>query len=442
MRQEEGTAAQGGVLRAVLTLGIGSVCTQLIPFAMSFVLSRLYVPEQFGGLGLFVNYAGILLVIASARYELAIVRARTDSEAASISFLALAVALGFCLLLYGGLGVSDALGWQYIRELPERYLLPLFVFCSALFQILLNYHNYHENYGAIASYSIFRNLIQAASRLALSFASRLNGLIWGAMVGVAGGCLLFLRRRPQIPLRLVSRRKVGYVARRYANFPKYALPSSLLNSLSNNLPVILFALYFSRTEVGYFTMTTMLFYLPISLLSTSIGQVFYRKASVWPAGETARFAWTMARFSGALAALMLGALLVLDRSVFELLLGAEWGSVRDYAVLLLPLFMLTICFSPLSLIFDVKDRQRTEMFLQASAAGLRMASILLGGWLSLSALQVALLYALSGVAVWGVEGAVIFRLVGLPMRRRLQFVLFMALLCALWLGFLLLSPEF
>ena len=107
------------IIRPILTLGVGSVCAQLIPFVMSFVLARLYSPEAFGELGLFVNYAGILLIIASARYELAIVRARTPSEAASVSFLSAGIAFLLCLFLTILISITDYADGNIFEVYPE-----------------------------------------------------------------------------------------------------------------------------------------------------------------------------------------------------------------------------------------------------------------------------------------------------------------------------------
>lgn len=420
------------IIRPILTLGVGSVCAQLIPFVMSFVLARLYSPEAFGELGLFVNYAGILLIIASARYELAIVRARTPSEAASISFLSAGIAFLLCLFLTILISITDLCRWEYIRGVSGRYLLPAFVFFSALFQILVNYQNYTEGYKSIAYFTVFRNIIQAIARVSFSFLSYMNGLIWGALTGVIGGCLLFFVRKLTFPWHLVSPRKIGYVLRRYVNFPKYALPSSLFNSLSTNLPVILFALFFSKQEVGYFTMTTTLFYLPVSLVSNSIGQVFYKKASVWDSGKTAHFCWLILCFNGLLSGLVLAFLLGMGSPLFAYLLGEEWQTIGDYAILLLPWFILVLCFSPLSLIFDVKDRQRTEMYLNIAAFTTRVAAILVGGYGALSAQDVILGYGLCGVVVWLIEGLIIFRIVKVPALRQWAFIVYLSGLVIIW----------
>ncbi|HIT82789.1 MAG TPA: oligosaccharide flippase family protein, partial [Candidatus Avibacteroides faecavium] len=205
------------VLRPILTLGIGAVIAQLIPFVMSFVLARLYTPDDFGELGLFINYAGILLILASARYELAIVRARSDIEANAVAVLSVCLALAFCLLLWLVVGVADLLPPNYVSRIPGRHVLPAFVLFAALMQVQLGVRNYQERYKSITVLTVSRNVVQALSRLLLSLAHWLNGLVWGTLAGVVGAFALSLRGFGTM-WRGMSVRRLAVAARRYANF--------------------------------------------------------------------------------------------------------------------------------------------------------------------------------------------------------------------------------
>ena len=419
------------VLRPILTLGIGAVIAQLIPFVMSFVLARLYTPDDFGELGLFINYAGILLILASARYELAIVRARSDIEAHAVAVLSICLAVAFCLLLWLVVGVADLLPPNYVSRIPGRHVLPAFVLFAALMQVQLGVRNYQERYKSITVLTVSRNVVQALSRLLLSLTHWLNGLVWGTLAGVVGAFALSLRGFGTM-WRGMSVRRLAVAARRYANFPKYVLPSSLLNTLSTNLPVILFALFFAEQQVGYFTMTTTLLYLPVSLLATSIGQVFYKKAAVWDIGRVADLAWHILCFSGVLSAVAFVVVLSVGTPLFAFLLGDGWEAIGCYASLLLPWFVLVLCFSPLSMIFDAKDRQRTEMWLNVAAFACRTSAVVVGGCAALSAECVVLLYALGSIAVWFVEGVIIMRILQLRRTRMVAFLSYMSLLLLVW----------
>jgi O-antigen/teichoic acid export membrane protein len=73
--------------RNVLTLMTGTTIAQSIPVAITPILTRLYTPEDFGLLAVFVALTAILGSIANGRYELAIMHPEKDEESINIAAL-------------------------------------------------------------------------------------------------------------------------------------------------------------------------------------------------------------------------------------------------------------------------------------------------------------------------------------------------------------------
>ena len=69
----------------VLTLVTGTTIAQSIPIAISPILTRIYTPEDFGVLALFISITTILGTIANGRYELAIVLPKRDNNALELT---------------------------------------------------------------------------------------------------------------------------------------------------------------------------------------------------------------------------------------------------------------------------------------------------------------------------------------------------------------------
>ena len=76
-------------LREVTTLLSGSVVAQAIAFAAYFVLLRIYTAEDYGLFSIFYSYIEVIIIFSTCKYELAIVPAATDQEAAAIGRYAL-----------------------------------------------------------------------------------------------------------------------------------------------------------------------------------------------------------------------------------------------------------------------------------------------------------------------------------------------------------------
>ena len=70
--------------RNVITLMTGTGLAQAIPIAISPILTRLYGPDEFGVLGLYMAVVSIVVVLVTGRYELAILLPRQDRDAMNV----------------------------------------------------------------------------------------------------------------------------------------------------------------------------------------------------------------------------------------------------------------------------------------------------------------------------------------------------------------------
>lgn len=84
--------------RNVLTLMTGTTIAQAIPIAISPILTRIYTPEDFGVFALYMAIASIVAVVATGRYEMAIMLPKKDSDA--INIVALSILISFFCKLY------------------------------------------------------------------------------------------------------------------------------------------------------------------------------------------------------------------------------------------------------------------------------------------------------------------------------------------------------
>ncbi len=124
---------QSNITKHVATLGLGSFVSQLIPIAASLILSRMYSPKAYGDWGIFISYAGILTVLVSGRYELAILRPK--KEVGALNLVALSTLLAFAVSIVSFLFLY-LLG--YLKPsivIPGINYLPFYVFLTSLIQI-------------------------------------------------------------------------------------------------------------------------------------------------------------------------------------------------------------------------------------------------------------------------------------------------------------------
>lgn len=426
------------VTRNIAILSVGSVISQIIPVVMSFILSRLYTPENYGDFSIFINCAGIIAVFVSARYEYAIVRPKRNVDALNLIALSGIIAFSICLLLTLLFIASSLLEIETVNRLPGKYWLPVYTVCIAVLQILSNYANRIENYKALTISTISRSVTQAVSRITFGMLQYGPGLITGSILGLIGGCLAYIQRIHILrPLRrCFSWKRMKELGILYINFPKYLLLSGLLNTLSTNLPIILLANFYAKDSIGYFSMAISVLYLPISLIGNALGQIFYKKASSWQPQQVNQLAIRFLTFNAVIGLFAFGILLLGGERLFSFLLGERWSVVGLYSIYLCPWLISVLCISPLSWIFDAKDKQKTEMYLNIGMFISRVFVILFAGYYQFHFDTTLLLYSITGLLLWLIEGAFIYHVLAIKISI-IQKVLIFTYICFMFICWLI-----
>lgn len=408
--------ANSEVTRHLTVLSIGSIVSQMIPILMSVVLSRIYTPGNYGDFSVFISTATILSVLVSARYEYAIVRAKHDDEAAAIVKLSGLIALLITLSL---LIVVIVIYFKGTRiQFSGILWLPIYTAGIAMFQILSNYANYAEHYKLITIGLISRSVTQAVSRLILGLLKYEIGLIVGCVIGLFFACAVYIRGckdRFRYWVR-VPFQQVKKAGKAYINFPKYFLPSGLLNTCSTNIPILLLSYFYSMEDVGVFSMSISILYLPITMIGNALGQIFYKKASVWNNEQVNMLALRFVLLSAVIGFTVFVVIWFGGESLFALLLGNRWGRCGSYSLFLSPWLLAVLCISPLSWIFDVLDRQKTELLINIAMCISRVLVIVVSGFAGLSFGTTVLLYSAFGLILWLLEGKIICNLLRLNLR--------------------------
>lgn len=396
------------------TLSVGTVVAQAIPVVATVILSRLYTPEEMGEWGVFSGYASILAIMGSLRYEGAIVKAKEKADAYCLSYISILFSLLFTLLLYVVAILFSVTGAKIGLEYGIMYFLPLYILTLLLVQVLTNLSTYLRKYKLIASNSINRSIGQTISRIIFGFLkSNRQGMIHGAIVGniislITLGRSLKIRKN----IGTLRRDRAMTLIRENKNFPKYDLPSNLLNSVSSHCPPILLSYFFLDTMVGLFSMAQNLLYLPMSIVGTAVSQLYYKDASeAFHQGKplsllTRRLFLSM--YCGGVVFMCL--LIICESWLFGVVLGSRWYEVGKYAVLLSPWLLMVTSISPLSTVFYVKGKQDLNMFLNCIGMFMRVASIIVVASLFSQNILTVFSFGLASTLFYVIQGYYVLKL--------------------------------
>lgn len=378
---------KGEFNRNVLTLMTGTGIAQVIPFAITPILTRIYSPEQFGVFALFIALTSSLSIAATGRYELAIMLPRKDTDAANITALSIVInffvsSLLFTIALLFNDQISNLLGTHSIST--WLYFVPLAVFLNGIYLSLNYWSNRKKLYNLMANRRVIQSGGTAGMQLGLGMLQAgSSGLVIGSIsgqafsVGVMGK--MIYENNPKIH-KSINKIKIMAQAKRHKNCPKLLMPAHTLNAISSQIPAIFINSIFGLATSGFFMLAERVVGSPISLISGAIADVFRQQISQSYITDRS----CKKEFESALKKLIIIAtppfivLAITAPYLFALLFGEKWRISGEYAQLMSPMYFLRFISNPLSNVTIIAQKYKYELYWQIGLFILLAATTVVG----------------------------------------------------------------
>ncbi|KGP75407.1 hypothetical protein JT05_10610 [Desulfosporosinus sp. Tol-M] len=379
---------KGGFLHNVLTLMTGTAIAQAIPILISPILTRLYTPEDFGLLALYISVVSLISVIVTARYEIAIMLPKQDEDAANLGALSLSIAviisaLTVLIVLFFNVPIAGLLRKPEIAQ--WLYLVPLAVLAVGIYQII-NYWSTRRNlYRRLAAARVTQSVANGSVNLGLGFAHMgVSGLILGHLAGqVLSAGVLVRQAWPDVQkYRSVVRwDRMHRNAQVYQDFPKVNSLQAFVDILQSSGVVFLISSFFGSVVLGFYSFTLRILQAPLGLLGASVSQVFYQKASeVYK--NSGDLQGLVKKTILSLAAMALPVFLILALfapPIFGFIFGEEWWEAGTYAQILVPWLFLNFIVSPISQVPIIVGEQKKNFLFALVGNSLIILSVIYGG---------------------------------------------------------------
>jgi len=186
----------------------------------------------------------------------------------------------------------------------------------------------------------------------------------------------------------------AYLAR-HEGFWRFSLPSSLLNALVGQLPLFLIGMRHGALAAGLYALTQRVLAAPISLLASSVLEVFKRQSvfefqTVGHCQQAYRYTFRALLLLGLGPAL---ALFLFSPPLFAWIFGESWREAGELARILAPLFFLNFIASPLSYVFFVAGKKKNDLVWQVALFSMTVCVFLAPGTLRQSVLWYAIGYS-------------------------------------------------
>lgn len=347
--------------RNIATLITGTTVAQAIPIAISPILTRIYTPEEFGLLALYISITSIFSVIATFRYELTIVQVQDDKDARSLiqlSFFLISIVSFFSLIFAVAYNVFD---WNFLQN-PDigkwLYLAPLSIFLIGTYNVC-NYWLLRKN-----SYQNMANgkMIQGGS---ISFFQVFIGFFksTGLIVGQILGQLLsviyiyFSSKEKWKGIKRPALKQCLDNAKVYKKMPIYSTPGAFADNLSLQMPIFMISYFFGTYITGIFSFTFRMLNMPSALISAAVSQVLYKKIN--EAIQDTHYnimGFVLKVFSILLALILPFAIFVwlFGEPIFAFVFGEEWRKAGAIASILVIAVVIRFSVSPLSSILSIE----------------------------------------------------------------------------------------
>jgi len=273
------------LLRNTSILISGTALAQLIPILLQPILRRYFSPEIFGAYSVYFSLIGILIVISSLRYELAIILPKKDKDAISVFFLAILLNLLFNILLLLVIVFWKIKILRYLNLTEDfadyLYFVPLGTFLFSSYQSINYWLIRKKRFFSISLNKFVRRGFEGSVQVISKFAKISHGLIYGDLIGQIANIFsgIYQGSKCGLSLRLFSPGNIKFVFLKYSEYPKFNIIPSFMSACSYLLPAILINKFYSAESTGYFDLSKLLLSIPLALIASSISNVLLQRVS-------------------------------------------------------------------------------------------------------------------------------------------------------------------
>ena len=385
-----------GINNKSILLIFMSIITQLLPFLLSPLFSRIYSPIQFGEYSILLSYSGIFLIFFTGKYELALLLPKHEIDIKNIFRLCFFIATINFLLT--NLIVIIYFLFSHIFNIHFEniyFLVPILSILISIYQ-LMSYLILYLGYFKELSFSRFlKSTITVLISILLGiYIKGINGLLFGAFIGQIISLIYFVllvskTRRFRKIFIYKKIKTYKYLFLKYINFPKFSMPADIINALVTQAPIFFITAFFSKTKLGYYGFVLTVIQVPLSIVSSAVLDVFKEMATrEFKENNNCKKSFIkMFKILFILFIIPFIVVLFFGPRIFSFLFGSQWIESGLYARILITMLTIKFIASPLSYTFTLMGKQKLDFKLHVIMLLLLISIFILTFFIKLSIYQ-------------------------------------------------------
>ncbi|MDD3245344.1 MAG: lipopolysaccharide biosynthesis protein [Methanosarcina sp.] len=416
----------------VLKLISGSVTAQVLSILLIPIITRIYNPDDFGIFQLFMSISGILVIVSTFSYQFAIMLPKTEEDAANITAVC-AVLVTFTSLITGVLILLLPDNVDHIFNTPgiSRYLplIPLIIFLNGMFFVQNYWLSRKTRFGVIAGSRVSNTLTSKAFQIGLAkWSVTPFGLVGGFIAGYIFADIVMLRgiKKDIQVFKKISIKRMKEMAIQYKKFPLFSSWSAIANTISPQVPAFLLAYFYSTSVVGYFSLANQVVNMPMGIIGSAIGQVFFQKVSEVKngngTGDLKVIVEEVYKKLISIGIFPMILLILIGEQIFTFAFGEGWHISGTYVKILVPWMFLVFLSSPISTLYNVFEKQTVWLIFSITLLGSRVVALVIGGTYGSPEFALAL-YSFTGIVFWLWNNAYLLGLAGISKRNSIEILI-------------------
>lgn len=356
----------------IFTMFTGTSAAQLIWILTIPFLTRMFSADDFGIYQLFLSTTSIIIIFATARYDLAIIVPERKKQAINLMILPIIISLFISLLLI--VVIITLKNFLYIFDgiSLSSYIIyiPYYIMALSFYQSLYMWFVREKLFKVISIGLIIFPVLNLIFAFVFSTKFHINNAliistILARYIEIVYFLFYFLYKN-YIYIKKTNFRKLLITAKEFKDFPQYMIIGGFFDTMAASLPSYLLNLFFGTTVTGYYSLANQCLNMPISLVSKSVGDVFKQGASKIynQCNECKEFYYKNFKLLIKLSLLISMVIFIFSPFIFKVFFGSAWELAGVYSRFLILLFIGGVVSSPLSNMYILARAQKQYIKIQ------------------------------------------------------------------------------
>ena len=364
---------EGSFTKNVLMITGGAVFAQALSVLLSPIITRLYSPEQYGVLTVYVAFLGMINLLGALSYDSAIPIADDDEKAFNVFVLCLLILLFVTSILFFAVAIAGDifLGLFKAEEIVQyKYFIPIGFFLTGFYTVMSQWALRKRNFKSITVTKYSQSITGNSIKIGLGFFNvGAVGLIVGNILSQSAGIFTLIKPNIgefKIMIKSVDYQKIKSLAKRYIKFPLYTAPGLFILSASGQLPTIFMSSLYGTGIVGLYGLARSISFLPMTIVGKSVQDVFYGEAASIGRTNPTRIKELSNKLLKKLillASIPMLTLILFGPTLFSFVFGADWRAAGMFARILSIEVFFHFIFHPISTVFSIFEQQKKSLFI-------------------------------------------------------------------------------